>query len=399
MNFKDMKYIKYAFKKTYISFSLDLMNGIKSVEDDFYGIGKDERKEIWVKVKRPPYDDFKRALLEADDVSEEEIKENYESEYPEEFCFFKLIFIKTRYGGQYLFVDNELNLCYEKEKTPSFIFDLEIIKGVVKYIEDVVQEHVLLIKNGKYEDEVLNQIPYYKKVGTINRAVLWKVLNDEPIYSEFDTFKNIDGFLGIDEERLENTFDRIPVMTSRIFFECCKAGYDEHNYDAENLNPCEAYLRFSDRRDEGLTKLPIDDADAFLKWYEERPRCGHPWEVCRGGNSTHVSLYVAKDEKGFWFIVAGSSESRFLESINFYMAIKRLGYPVEIRHGAMLANRLKGNEVIGIVPHHVITRYCEGMFPEKNVFSFLHIYEEEKQVVPFIEWQREKVPEIDLSLL
>ena len=160
-----------------------------------------------------------------------------------------------------------------------------------------------------------------------------------------------------DEESLENTADRIPIMTSRIFFECCKAGYNENNYDTENLNPCEAYLRFSDRRDDGLTKLPIDDADAFLKWYEGRPRCGHPWEVCRGGNSTHVSLYVAKDEKGFWFIVAGSSESRFLESINFYMAIKRLGYPVEIRHGVMLANRLKGNEVI-VMPQRQLTTGC-----------------------------------------
>ena len=81
MNFTDMKYIKFAFKKTYISFGLDLMNGIKSVEDDFYGVGKDERKEIWVKVKRPSYNEFKRDFLEFDDASEEEIKENYESEY------------------------------------------------------------------------------------------------------------------------------------------------------------------------------------------------------------------------------------------------------------------------------------------------------------------------------
>ena len=397
MNFTDMKYIKFAFKKTYISFSLDLMNGIKSVEDDFYGIGKDERKEIWVKVKRPFYDEFKRDFLEVDDATEEEIKENYESEYPEEYCFFELTFIKNRDGGQYLFIDNELNLCYEKEKTPSFIFDFEVTKRVVKYIDDVVQEHILLIKDGKYEEEVLNQIPYYQRVGTINRAVLWKAQNNERAYGEFDTFKNRDGFLKIDEESLENTAERIPIMTSRVFFECCKAGYDENNYDTENLNLCEAYLRYSDCRDEGLSNLPIDDADAFSKWYEGRPRCGHPWEVCRGGNSTHVSLYVAKDDKGFWFIVAGSSESRFLESINFYMAIKRLGYPVEIRQGAMLANRLKGNELIGIVPHHVIPRYCEGMFQGEKIFSFLHIYEEEKDVLPFIEWQKEKVPEIDKS--
>ena len=396
MEADDIRYIKRAFKGMHMPFSLDLMNEIKSVENDFYGIGKDEYKEIWIKVPKPSYDEFRHIFLEEDnEATEQEIKENYEFEYSEEYYFHNLAFVENRDGGQFLFIDKELNMCYEKDKTSLFYYDVEVETKVVKNIKRRIQQHVLLIKNGKYEAEILSQIPYNKKVGSINRAVLWKVVNNQKTYGEFDDFKNRKEYLEITEENFENTLQRVPAMTSGMFFECCKAGYDENDYDTENLNPREAYLKYADRRDEGLSNLPINDADAFSKWYEERQGGGHPWEVCRGGNSTHVDLFVKRDEKGFVFVVAGSSENRFLESINFYIAIKRLGYPVEIRQGALLAQRLQGNETIGIVPHNVIPRYCWGLFPDEKVFSFRHLYEEEKQAVPFVKWKTIEVPELN----
>ena len=40
----------------------------------------------------------------------------------------------------------------------------------------------------------------------------------------------------------------------------------------------------------------------------------------RGGNSTHVSLYVCEDEQGYYFIVDGRSENMFLSgSIHNFM--------------------------------------------------------------------------------
>lgn len=42
------------------------------------------------------------------------------------------------------------------------------------------------------------------------------------------------------------------------------------------------------------------------------------WEVCRGGNSTHVGLYVHHNENGYYLAVAGKSWSRSIEAIKFY---------------------------------------------------------------------------------
>ena len=39
----------------------------------------------------------------------------------------------------------------------------------------------------------------------------------------------------------------------------------------------------------------------FEDWLENHERGGHPWEICRGGNSTHISLYVCKNDQGFYF--------------------------------------------------------------------------------------------------
>ena len=91
MEADDIRYIKRAFKGMHMPFSLDLMNEIKSVENDFYGIGKDEYKEIWIKVPKPSYDEFRHIFLEEDnEATEQEIKENYEFEYSEEYYFHNL---------------------------------------------------------------------------------------------------------------------------------------------------------------------------------------------------------------------------------------------------------------------------------------------------------------------
>ena len=53
---------------------------------------------------------------------------------------------------------------------------------------------------------------------------------------------------------------------------------------------------------------------------------------------------------------------------------------------------------MGIVPHYVIPKYCEGMFPAKygRVIDFMHVYEEEMgEYGDQIEW----LPEEEAALL
>jgi hypothetical protein len=57
----------------------------------------------------------------------------------------------------------------------------------------------------------------------------------------------------------------------------------------------ELYKRIADGRDNGLTEIALDSADEFVRWQNgelQKFNGNHPWEVIRGGNSTHVSLFV-----------------------------------------------------------------------------------------------------------
>ena len=99
-------------------------------------------------------------------------------------------------------------------------------------------------------------------------------------------------------------------MTGNDFLAACALGYEACGYDVcgndgERLLLDELYIRYADGRDEGLTGkgsglfsgpgIDLSSPEAWEAWFFDRTRRGgHPWEVCRGGNSTHVSLVVSR---------------------------------------------------------------------------------------------------------
>lgn len=64
-------------------------------------------------------------------------------------------------------------------------------------------------------------------------------------------------------------------------------------------------------------------------------------------------------------------------------------YPVVLEDAEEILARFDGTDYVGIVPHSVIPKYCEGMFPAKygRVIDFMHVYDEEiEQYGSQIEW-------------
>ena len=158
-----------------------------------------------------------------------------------------------------------------------------------------------------------------------------------------------------------------------------------------------------------------DDPAAWDEWYFHREQHGgHPWEVCRGGNSTHVDLYVMHDRRdldfkyrageisedeyqerirssGYFFLIGG--KYRAAEVVRFYTALSAAGLPVLLSDAEDIMTRFDGTGYIGIVPHSVPTRYCEELFPEKygDIIDFMHVYREEMEKFgDVIEWLPEE---------
>lgn len=179
-------------------------------------------------------------------------------------------------------------------------------------------------------------------------------------------------------------------MTANDFYRFCALGYEANQYKGTDLCPRRQYELHADGRDEGLGEINQNSAEAFHNWlHDESHMGGHPWEVCRGGNSTHVSLQVVEDEKGYYLFLDGSSEGRCIETIKFFLTLKHEQIPVFIADAQKLIARLNGSEDIGIVPDGVIPRYCSSMFPEGDVIDYMNLpYENRGEIVSKARWDK-----------
>ena len=178
-------------------------------------------------------------------------------------------------------------------------------------------------------------------------------------------------------------------MTAALFYHCCSLGYEANAYEgAGELDPKGLYLAHADGRDEGLREIDENSPTAFSRWFHDRSRFGgHPWEVCRGGNSTHISLYVHEDEAGWWFSLSGSSYGRSVETIKFYLALVRAGFPVFLNDGQQLAKMALGEASWGIVPRGIIPRCCGGLFPGESIVVFMNLpYENTEAIIARAFW-------------
>ena len=212
-------------------------------------------------------------------------------------------------------------------------------------------------------------------MGIISRAALWELSpEDKEEYFRDLTQADIDEFLAAASEDPASLDTRLLQVTANAFYRFCSLGYQANQYDVSGLSPKEQYKKFADGRDEGLGEIDPDSPASFAEWYAGRRGGGHPWEVCRGGNSTHVSLYVVKDQSGGCYLeVAGSSLGRSVETIKFYLALRHARVPVLIRDTELLKKRLLGEERVGIVPEGVFPRYCSGWFPDEAIHSFMNL--------------------------
>ena len=204
------------------------------------------------------------------------------------------------------------------------------------------------------------------------------------------TQEDVDEFLATGTEDCTG-LPELKEMTANDFYRFCALGYAANNYDGQAFALKAQYYRHADGRDDGLKKIDPDSAEAFADWLENREKGGHPWEVCRGGNSTHVSLYVGLGrvaEGCYHLALAAKSYGRCVVAIKFYLALKHAGLPVIIYGAEFIKKRLLGLERVGIVPNEVMPFYCHSRFPGEDVDSFRHLNHENPDAeIALIEWQ------------
>lgn len=328
------------------------------------------------------YGNYDELLADGTVKNREEFEEMWKLDYPDETQWFAFCFYeddKNGYRGIWL----DSNLIMETMPdvpAPPYPVDFsEFVWWIVKKVRECLPD----IRSGEYNRKIRRSLPPEFRIGTILRNAFWEVYPEEKAeyFSELSDADQKE-FLELMENYKKDAIPEnlIVDMTSGLFYRCCAMGYAANHYEgSDTLSPKELYYKHADGRDEGLASVDENSPNEFDYWYTHRAQSGHPWEVCRGGNSTHVSLYICKIDAGFYFAAAGSSWGRSIETIKFYLALHRAGMPVVIDDGNLLADRIRGVDKIGIVPKGVTPCYCSGYFPQEVILDFMNLRHEKRE--------------------
>lgn len=271
----------------------ELFQMLQDVETD----DDDGAKELWLCARRGTIDDFAKQYgtyeenLEDGTVKNQKEYEDYwKSEFPDEVEWYRFVAVEhTDIKYRCVFLSNKQVLEMDKRLESGYTHD---ISEFTEWLVDAVKLTIEAVRNGTYNESVARLLPYKHRTGVITRAGLWKLYPEEKeSFFEALTQEDVDEFLATGTEDCTG-LPELKEMTANDFYRFCALGYAANNYDGQAFALKAQYYRHADGRDDGLKKIDPDSAEAFADWLENREKGGHPWEVCRGGNSTHVSLYV-----------------------------------------------------------------------------------------------------------
>lgn len=257
----------------------------------------------------------------------------------------------------------------------------------------------------KANRQIQEEFPLRYRYGTVPHAIVRHSLPD--IY-------RLDAELGAEKSRqfvslVEDGFffrqekTVLPSITASDYFKYCRIAYLAGKRDDETINPLltgrQMYERYADGRHEGLLEIDPDSAQEFADWIDgshpKRTPGGHPWEIKRGGNTTHIDLYVyrpnAYSKEGFKVELRAESVGRLAETIRMFLAIRDAGLPVSIADHEAVRKRVLGQDSIGVIPSYAMLHRANQHFSrDDEVFDVMHYADFgrfKRRITPFITWK------------
>lgn len=201
--------------------------------------------------------------------------------------------------------------------------------------------------------------------------------------------------------KAENT--EVSSMTAADYFRYCRIAYiagkrKEETVD-ESLSGREMYGRYADGRHEGLLDIDPASEQEFADWIDgthpKRGQGGHPWEIKRGGNTTHIDLTVSRPSlyrrEGFKVELRGESTGRMVETMRMFLAIHEDKLPISIANPQGVRKRLMAQDNIGIIPSYASLHRANQHFGQyEDVFDVMYyddLGRSKRRITPFVTWE------------
>jgi hypothetical protein len=345
----------------------------------------DDIRHTWLEVERGPLEAFGdyEVYKESDEVeTPEEFEQLWKEYYPEEAKWYKFGTSKYR-NEKYFFLNSKLFAIVKEEDPPSDnnTFVSENFVMFIDWLHEriTVEMNKLRQNSGTYNSYIKKNLSWAKRYGRIRRKEFWDILGEEAIRVDLNLGEEkIQRLKDIVAEMKKGSETFVKKMTANKFFRICEICYDANNYfnnQKKVLTPLEKYLEMADGRDAGLRNIDDDSPKAFYEWYHGPEIIGaHPWEICRGGNSTHISLFISEVKNKWDICLAGSSIGRVEETVRMAVALHGNKIPFRLRDAEEIVRMVTGSDYIGIVPDKVFPRYCHGLFPkEDKIIDFMNL--------------------------
>jgi antitoxin component HigA of HigAB toxin-antitoxin module len=348
-------------------------------------VGEDDVRQLWIRAERgtiEDFGDFNEFRNEEFVNTREEFEAYWESEYPDDIKWYHIA-TSSFEDQRFLFFNHKLALHLRPDpEQHHYQFADGKLNTFLSWLCEAITEEISLIRKNLlvYNLSIEQQLPYEKRTGKILRSTFQDITGDAFIRPDKDLPPEDINLL---EQYLEQVpeYDSTPVipeLSAFGFLQYCKICYDANHYFIKEpvpLTPMEQYMRMADMRHGGLTEIDQDSPEAFREWYHSGQKAGaHPWEICRGGNSTHISLVVSPGNNGWILSLAGSSIARVAETVRMAAALVRHGIPFHLRDGKEILAMITAKDFIGIVPDHITPRYCNDLFPrEERIIDFMNL--------------------------
>jgi len=356
--------------------------------------GDDDFRSLFIEADRGAIEDY----CNFDEFMEEGLVENFEDfvemwegEYPDEKKWYRLTFSEYQ-KVYYIAVDGKMTIQADATVFSESHNNDPLCDWLYGKVRQTVEK--LTVDDEAYHSYIEKNLSKRKRFGRILRSDYWTINKDEEHCFHSGFFdEDIRRFKFISETCDSKTAkNKISRINAGDFFDYCRICYEANGYFSQSKKQPDArgmYLAMADGRDCGLREVILDSDEEFLRWYKNESHCGgHPWEICRGGNSTHISLYVHHDENEWMLILAGSSRARAVEIIKMALALHQNNIPFNLRDAEALYRMVTGADYIGIVPEYVTPRYCHSLFPkEDRIIDFMNLYfEDEADVIKKAYW-------------
>ena len=316
--------------------------------------GDDEYRSIWISAKRgriEDFGDFNEYLEEGEVRNKKDFEDLWHYYYPDEMKWYN--FAISNYADvHYFYIDSKLTFQFQKDYTISES-DYDVHKKLIEWLLTIIEESISLIRNNiqYYNNYINTNLPHKKRTGRILRSDYWSIFPEHmQDFKDTITPEIIEILKKIKIQSESTSIRFLSAISSGEFFRFCEIGYDANKYfDKSNkkLTAKEKYIAMADGRDCGLRMLNEKSQKDFYKWYETEKNCGgHPWEICRGGNSTHISLYVCQNENGWYLRLVGSSRARVIETIKIAIALYKHDIPFLLEKAGEIYSMASGIDFI-----------------------------------------------------